>query len=478
MMEVDEGQVKIQYQQNQFALMQQKFQNQYKVFSTSAGLQSVSNTADNASTIASPSLSSSLSSTSNATIDSGNLDDDATFLQEASISTDLQTVLFNVFGYKSFNEGQEEALRNIAAGRSTFLVLPTGGGKSLCYQLPAFLFPGITLVITPLISLMQDQLERLPACLPGAFWNSQQSSEETLNLMKRLKAGEIKILFVSPEKLLTPGFQRFMTVNMMRNDSSQAGYNSSTSSINGSANAAAGARLAQPWISFACIDEAHCVSEWSHNFRPSYLRLRKVLRDTLRVKAILALTATATQDTEMTVCRSLGIRPEHVVKQSVRRKNLILTVSRDADRKAALVDLLHSKQYKSLNAIIVYVMLQKEADQLAQFLVSKHFDAASYHAGKTAVQRRRLQLKFMNDKLRIVVATVAFGMGLDKQNVRAVIHYSLPRSFENYVQEVGRAGRDGKLGLCHAFFDEGDIIRMKSLAQSGIITSSFILIML
>ncbi len=263
----------------------------------------------------------------------------------SSSSDDLHHILRTVFGFTRFNRGQEDALRMVLSRKSTLLVLPTGGGKSLCYQLPAYVFPGVTLVVTPLISLMQDQLDHLPACVPGAVWNSALSPDQTHTLMQRLQRGEVKVLFVSPEKVLTPGFQRFMTSS-----------------------------LPPAGVSFACVDEAHCVSEWSHCFRPSYLRLTRILYDVLHVCAVLALTATATKQTQSALCRALRIPDEHVQRSPVNRRNLVLTASKDQDRLQALVGLLRSDLYRKLGSIIVYVTTQMETEIVAKHLV-RHANA-------------------------------------------------------------------------------------------------------
>jgi hypothetical protein len=264
-----------------------------------------------------------------------------TFRSDPQRSMDIAGVLRNVFNHQDgFRPGQETAIRRVLAGMSTLLVLPTGAGKSLCYQLPAFLLPGLTLVISPLIALMNEQVLNLPAQLPGAAWNSSMKRDDVLAVMDGLRNAKYKLLFVSPEKLLTPGFQRFM------------------------------ARLPSPGVSFACIDEVHCVSEWSHNFRPGYLRLFHALTQTIGATCILGLTATATQITTGAICRSLRINAnevEHlstslsptasllpgeasdsfaahaVTRVSPQRDNLMITCSKDADKQTALVKLLKSK---------------------------------------------------------------------------------------------------------------------------------------
>ena len=363
---------------------------------------------------------------------------DPVYLQRlAESSLGRQSILRSFFNFTSFNRGQEEAIEMVLEGKSTLLILPTAGGKSLCYQLPAAVLPGLTLVITPLISLMQDQLAHLPRTLPGAFWNSALPYEAVRDIKDRLRSGAIKVLFVSPEKALSPGFQETLRT------------------------------LLPHGVSLACVDEAHCVSEWSHCFRPTYLRLARVLHQVLRVKAILALTATATRQTQTALCRALHIPEQHVRRTAVLRRNLVLTASRDHDRRQALMALVCSSLHKGFKPAIVYVSTQAETVEVAGFLgENRELKCAAYHAGFTTDQRAATQNRFMKGDLDVLVATVAFGMGLDKQDVRAVIHYSMPRTLEHYVQEVGRAGRDDKPALCHAFYDVADVAKMRSLANS------------
>uniref|UniRef100_A0A7N8X5E8 DNA 3'-5' helicase n=1 Tax=Mastacembelus armatus TaxID=205130 RepID=A0A7N8X5E8_9TELE len=355
-------------------------------------------------------------------------------------------------GYQSFRPGQEEAIMRILSGLSTLVVLSTGMGKSLCYQLPAYLYAQrskcITLVISPLVSLMDDQLSGLPAKLKAACIHSNMTMKQREAAVEKVTHIRVCVLLLSPEALVGGG---------------------------GSGSGCLPSAQELPPVAFACIDEAHCVSEWSHNFRPCYLRLCKVLRERLGVQCLLGLTATATLSTALDIARHLDINDQDgiAVRSAAVPPNLHLTVSVDREKDQALVSLLKGDRFGCLDSIIVYCTRREETVRVAALLrtclqgvlIRKplKWQAESYHAGLSASERRRVQNNFMCGELRIVVATVAFGMGLDKSDVRGIIHYNMPKSFESYVQEIGRAGRDGEPAHCHLFLDPegGDLHELR-----------------
>ncbi|XP_010499278.1 PREDICTED: ATP-dependent DNA helicase Q-like 5 [Camelina sativa] len=363
--------------------------------------------------------------------------EDAILAVKTEASDENLTKLLNlVYGYDSFRDGQLQGIKMVLGGSSTMLVLPTGAGKSLCYQVPAMIFPGITLVVSPLVSLMIDQLKHLPSIIKGGLLSSSQRPEEATETLRKLKEGIIKVLFVSPERLLNVEFLSMFRMSLS--------------------------------VSLVVVDEAHCVSEWSHNFRPSYMRLKaSMLFSELKAECILAMTATATAMTLQAVMSALEIPSTNLIQKSQLRDNFELSVSLSgANRIKDLLILMESHPYKEIRSIIVYCKFQYETDMISKYLRDNNINAKGYHSGLPAKDRVRIQESFCSNKIRVVVATVAFGMGLDKGDVGAVIHFSVPGSLEEYVQEIGRAGRDGRLSYCHLFYDNETYLKLRSLSHS------------
>ncbi len=335
---------------------------------------------------------------------------------------DARDLLRSAFGYDAFRPGQEAAVSAILAGRDTVVVLPTGGGKSLCFQVPALLMPGLTVVVSPLISLMKDQVDALTARgLPAAFINSTLSSGQVSDRLARVERGEIKLLYVAPER-----FDYGRTAE----------------------------RLRKVGVSLLAIDEAHCISQWGHDFRPSYLRVKKV-HEELGSPTTIALTATATPEVRRDIGRELALRNPETIITGFDRPNLhyfVIPVKNDAEKEKRLVEILRKHQ----GLAVIYASTRKAVDHLTTVLEHARIPAAGYHAGLDDARRHEVQNAFMSEGIRAIVATNAFGMGIDKPNVRLVIHYSMPGTLEAYYQEAGRAGRDGQhsdVFLLHAFPD-------------------------
>jgi len=324
-------------------------------------------------------------------------------------------VLGDVFGHTRYRDGQREVIEALLAGRPSLAVFPTGSGKSLCYQLPAVLLDGLTLVVSPLIALMKDQVEAMTKCgLTAARLDSSLSIAETDHVYQQMESGLLKLLYIAPERLNNENFIR---------------------------------RLGMTPIALVAIDEAHCISEWGHNFRPDYLKLGGWVKS-LGVTRVLALTATATEAVAEDIRTHFDITPEDYVHTGFRRPNLHFRVTHSsaAERKQKLASVL--REMPDDSPTIVYVTLQQTAEEVATWLAREGFSAKAYHAGMPAEYRSEAQEDFMAGHVRIIVATIAFGMGIDKADIRAVVHYNLPKSLENYVQETGRAGRDGDDARC------------------------------
>ena len=335
-------------------------------------------------------------------------------------TADLRALLKQHFGYDQFRPGQEEIISNALAGRQSLVVMPTGGGKSLCYQLPALATGGVTLVISPLIALMKDQVDGLRANgIPADFLNSTLDNRTAAEVERGAQSGSVRLLYVAPERVSMPGFRRFLQTLDLR---------------------------------MIAIDEAHCISEWGHDFRPDYRALAE-LRDLFPQTPIMALTATATERVQSDIVEQLRLNDCRRFVSGFDRPNLTYRVEPAAGAWDALLGLLEERRGQS---VIVYCFSRRDTEELATRLSSHGHPAVAYHAGLDANTRRRTQEQFIDGDVPIVAATIAFGMGIDKPDIRLVVHYALPKSIEGYYQETGRAGRDGLPSECVLFFNEGD----------------------
>ena len=345
---------------------------------------------------------------------------------------DKLATLKKYFGHESFRSGQETLIDGILAGRDVLGVMPTGGGKSLCYQIPALLLSGLTIVISPLISLMKDQVMALQqAGVAAAFLNSSLSEEEMRTVYRRAWAGEFKLLYVAPERLTAEGF-----LNLCREGN----------------------------ISLVAVDEAHCVSQWGQDFRPSYLKIPAFLSQLSHRPPVAAFTATATGEVREDISRLLGLRDPLTLVTGFDRPNLYFDVLRPKKKDPALLSLVRERREKSG---IIYCSTRNAVEKVCALLQSRGFPATRYHAGLDEAERKENQEDFRFDRKPIMVATNAFGMGIDKSNVSYVIHYNMPKSLEAYYQEAGRAGRDGEEADCILLYSGADLVTARFLIENG-----------
>ena len=352
----------------------------------------------------------------------------------ASLEEQLKDKLKEVFGYGSFRGTQEAIIKNILDGKNTFVIMPTGAGKSLCYQLPALILDGAAIVISPLIALMKNQVDQLNAVGVNAqFLNSTLTKSEMNRVKRETLAGEVKLLYVAPESLTKEENIAF---------------------------------LKKANISFAAIDEAHCISEWGHDFRPEYRRIKQILAQ-ISSMPVIALTATATPKVQIDIQKNLQMEEADIFKSSFNRENLYYEVRPKQHTKKQLVKFIKSQKGKSG---IVYCLSRKKVEEIASLLQVNDVKAAPYHAGLDAAVRVKNQDDFLNEEVDVIVATIAFGMGIDKPDVRFVIHYDTPKSLEGYYQETGRAGRDGLEGNCIMFYSYNDIVKLEKFNKDKTVT--------
>lgn len=332
-----------------------------------------------------------------------------------------KSLLQTHFGYDEFRKGQEGIIQKIMDGHDTLGIMPTGGGKSVCYQIPALMLRGVTIVISPLISLMKDQVDALDkAGIPSTFINSTITGEEMEQRLSGIYQGDYKLIYIAPERLEVPSFLRL---------------------------------LEEMHVSLIAIDEAHCISQWGHDFRPSYLQIKKLIARIQPKPTVLALTATATPQVKDDICELLHIEEENTIVTGFARENLRFQVVKGQDRDLFLTDYISKN---SGQAGIIYAATRKEVERLHRFLEAKGIAAGKYHAGISEAERNDYQERFLYDDITVMVATNAFGMGINKSNVRFVIHYHIPRNMEAYYQEAGRAGRDGEESACILLFAPQD----------------------
>lgn len=348
-------------------------------------------------------------------------------------SSEIRNTLKNFFGFDSFKGDQEEIIQHLLDGNDCFVLMPTGGGKSLCYQLPAIMMDGVAIVISPLIALMKNQVDAIRGFVEGGdsiahFLNSSLNKSQVDAVHSDILSGRTKILYVAPESLIKPENVSFLQ----------------------------GIK-----ISFYAVDEAHCISEWGHDFRPEYRRIREIV-DEIGRAPIIALTATATPKVQSDILKNLGILDARVFKSSFNRTNLYYEVKDKVDADKDIVRYIRQNLGKSG---IVYCLSRKKVEEMAEFLNINGIKALPYHAGLDAKTRSENQERFLMEDVNVIVATIAFGMGIDKPDIRFVIHYDIPKSVEGYYQETGRAGRDGKEGVCIAYYSYKDILKFEKFMK-------------
>jgi ATP-dependent DNA helicase RecQ len=354
---------------------------------------------------------------------------------EAAIQQSLKEKLKEIFGFDAFRGEQETIINNIVSGNNTFVIMPTGAGKSLCYQLPAMVLDGTAIVISPLIALMKNQVDQMTAFgINAQFLNSTLNKSEMNRVKTDVLSGECRLLYIAPESLTKEDNLTF---------------------------------LKKAKLSFIAVDEAHCISEWGHDFRPEYRRIRGIIDDIDSRLPIIALTATATPKVQQDIQKNLTMEESHIFKSSFNRKNLYYEIRPKIDSKKQLIRYIANNKGKSG---IIYCLSRKKVEEIASLLAVNGVKALPYHAGLDSDTRMKNQDAFLNEEADVIVATIAFGMGIDKPDVRFVIHYDAPKSLEGYYQETGRAGRDGLEGNCLMFYAYDDILKLEKFNKDKTVT--------
>ena len=355
-----------------------------------------------------------------------------------SVITDmsLKTALQKYFGFDSFKGTQEEVIKSIVQGKDTFVIMPTGGGKSLCYQLPAMMSEGTAIVVSPLIALMKNQVDMVRAYSSNDsiahFLNSSLTKAQIKKVKEDVIEEKTKLLYVAPE-----------TLNKESHFSFFEDFN----------------------ISFLAIDEAHCISEWGHDFRPEYRNIRQIVDNIDKPIPIIALTATATYKVQQDIIKTLQMKTPEVFISSFNRSNLFYDIRPKVKDEIVYKDIIRFIKSKEDKSGIIYCLSRKKTEEIAEMLRVNGINAVSYHAGLDSSTRSKRQDQFLMEEVRVIVATIAFGMGIDKPDIRFVIHYNISRSLESYYQETGRAGRDGLEGICIGYFNYQDLIKLEKFLR-------------